>query len=171
MENVIEKQAVDFVNIVENRLDLAAINPRNGPQFSPNLHRFLRNRGKAWANTCRVFRDADNVLWIGSLDYGWLHGARLMGVLCHGTLERVMAHVPSIGFRGDLQEITSFWADYMRIGRCALDPEHQKSFVGDETRWAVSDDGHHRSCLWCGNAHQKLETWVEQVQHERWAAL
>lgn len=164
MENVIEKQ----VNVLENGLDLAAIDPRNGPQFSPNLYKFLKKQGRVRASAYRVFRDADNVLWIGSQDYGWLHGARLMGVLCNGPLERVWAHVPSIGFRGGLREITSFWADYMRIGRCAIDPEHQKSFIGDEARWTVSDDGNHRSCRWCGNAHQKRETWVEQVQRERW---
>ena len=45
MENVIEKQTDGLVNVVENGLDLAVINPRNGPQFSPNLHRFLKRRG------------------------------------------------------------------------------------------------------------------------------
>ena len=163
MENVIETQADCFVG---NGLDLTAINPRNGPQFSPNLYRFLKKRGSTWAKTCRVFRDTDNILWIGSLDDGWLHGAWLMGVLCYGLREQVGAHPP--GSLGDLREITDFWADYMRIGRCAIDPKHKRSFIGDETRWAVH--GYERSCLWCGNAHQKLETWVEEVQHERWVA-
>ena len=153
----------------ENGLDLAAIDPRNGPQFSPNLYRFLKGRGQTWATTCRVYLDMDGILRIGSLDDGWLHGARLMGVLCYGLREQVWAHPP--GSLGDLREITDFWADYLRIGRCAIDPEHRRYFIGDETRWAFSNDGHHRSCLWCGNAHQKLETWVEQeVQHERWVA-
>lgn len=166
MESVMDNQTDSFVNIVENGLDLAAINPRNGPQFSPNLYRFLKRRGQAWADACRVYRDADNILWIGSLDDGWLHGARLMGVLCYGPGEQVWAHLP--GSLGGLQEVPQFWTDYMRIGRCAIDPEHKRSFIGDETRWAVHGD--ERSCLWCGNAHQKLETWVEEVRHERWVA-
>ncbi len=144
----------------ENGLDLAVINPRNGPQFSPNLYRFLKRKGQAWADACRVYRDADNILRIGLLDDGWFHGAWLMGVLCYGTLEQVWAHPP--GNLGYLQEITDFWADYMRIGRCAIDPEHIRSFIGDETRWAVHGD--ERSCLWCGNAHQKLRTRVEEVR-------
>ncbi len=143
----------------ENGLDLAAINPRNGLQFSPNLHRFLKKRGSTWAKTCRVFRDADNTMWIGSLDNGWLHGARLMGVLCYGPREQVWAHLP--GSLGGLQELPDFWTDYMRIGRCVIDSEHKKSFIKDETRWAVHGD--ERSCLWCGNAHQKLETWVKEA--------
>jgi hypothetical protein len=170
MKNAIEKQAEAFVNIVGNGLDLAAIHPRNGPQFSPNLHRFLKKRVYPWANTCRIYRDMDDILRIGVLEEdGWFHGAWLMGVLCYGPREQVWAHPP--GNLGGLQGITDFWADYMRIGRCAIDPEHQRSFIGDETRWAVSDDGNHRTCLWCGNARQKMETWAEQVQHERWGAL
>ncbi|MHB1630682.1 hypothetical protein [Acidithiobacillus sp.] len=155
-----------WANQTDNGLDLAAINPRNGPQFSPNLYRFLKKRGPAWAGTCRVYRDADNILRIGLLDDGWLHGAWLMGVLCYGPLERVWAHLP--GSLGGLQEIPQFWTDYMRVGRCAIDPEHKMSFIGDESRWAVQGD--ERSCLWCGNAHQKLETWVEKARHDRWVA-
>jgi hypothetical protein len=154
--------------VMENVIDLAVINPRNGPQFSLNLFRFLRKRGVAWANICRVYRDTDNIMWIGSLDNGWLHGARLMVVLCYGSGEQLFAYAP--GRIAGLTEVPNFWEEYMRIGRCAIDPEHRRSFMDDETRWAVSDDGKHRSCLWCGNAHQKRETWVEQVQHERWVA-
>ena len=164
MENVIEKQIDGFVNIIENGLDLAAIDPRNGPQFSPNLYRFLKGRGQTWATTCRVCLDMDGILRIGSLDDGWLHGARLMGVLCYGLREQVWAHPPES--LGGLQELPSFWTDYMRNGRCAIDSEHKKSFIGDESRWSVHGD--ERSCLWCGNAHQKLETWVEEVRHEQW---
>ncbi len=60
MENVIEKQIDGFVNIIENGLDLAAIDPRNGPQFSPNLYRFLKRRGQTWATTCRVYLDVNH---------------------------------------------------------------------------------------------------------------
>lgn len=44
----------------ENGLDLAAIDPRNGPQFSPNLYRFLKGRGQTWATTCRVYLDVNH---------------------------------------------------------------------------------------------------------------
>ncbi|MCL4526433.1 MAG: hypothetical protein M1492_08060 [Gammaproteobacteria bacterium] len=150
--------------VTENGLDLAAINPSNGLQFSPNLYRFLRKHGSTRAKTWRVFRDGDNTLWVGLLDDGWLHGARLMGILCYGAREQAWAHVP--GSICDLHEVPQFWTDYMRIGRCAIDPEHRMSFIGDETRWSVH--GNERSCLWCGNARQRLETWVEEVRHERW---
>ncbi|MEY2335685.1 hypothetical protein [Acidithiobacillus ferrianus] len=163
MDANVKRQATQATDQHENGLDLAAIDPRNGPQFSPNLYRFLKGRGQTWATTCRVYLDMDGILRIGSLDDGWLHGAWLMGVLCYGLREQVWAHLP--GSLGDLREITDFWTDYMRNGRCAIDPEHKRSFIGDETRWAVHGD--ERSCLWCGDAHQKLETWVEEVRHER----
>ncbi len=56
--------------VTENGLDLAAINPSNGLQFSPNLYRFLRKHGSTRAKTWRVFRDGDNTLWVGLLDDG-----------------------------------------------------------------------------------------------------
>jgi hypothetical protein len=170
MENVIEKQAGAGVKVMmmENGLDLAVINPRNRPQFSPNLYKFLKTAGTARAGTYRVFRDADNVLWIGSLDSEehWFHGAQLMSVLCFGSEEQVWAHPP--GKMNGLQEVTGFWWDYMHIGRCAIDTEHKKSFIGDETRWAFTEDGNHRSCQWCGKVHQKMEAWIEEVPRERW---
>ena len=167
MESVIEHAVLKKRGEPENGFLLAAINPRNGPQFSPNLYRFLKRRGQTWATTCRVYLDMDGILRIGLLlEDGCFHGAWLMGVLCYGPREQVWEHPP--GSLGDLREITDFWADYMRIGRCAIDPAHKQSFIGDESRWAIH--GNERSCLWCGNAHQRLEVWVEQVRHERWVA-
>lgn len=146
-----------------NGLDVRAIDPRNGAKYSPNLYRWLTMRSKkhrAWSS--RVYRDADDTLWIGMLDDGDLIGARLMNVLCYGAKAESCCWV---NLR-ELVEVADFWPRYVAQGRCAIDPEHTLHFVGDDTRWSVSGDT--RACLWCGNARQVLVRLTETVERERW---
>jgi hypothetical protein len=146
-----------------NGLDVAAIHPRNGAKYSPNLHRWLtmRNRKhRAW--TSRVYRDSSGMLFVGMLDLGDLIGARLMNVLCYGSKAESLCFV---GLRG-LEEVADFWPRYVRDGRCAIDTEHARWFVGDDTRW--TQDGDTRACLWCGNARQVLVRWTESTKREAW---
>lgn len=147
-------------------LDLASIHPRNGAKFSPNLHLFLsthRNRGIGMYG--RAYRDKDGVLWIGYLDDDYLIGARLMQVLCNGSKTQTFAFTNL----GPLIEVEGFWEQYQAHGRCAIDPNHEMYFVGDDTRW--TGDANHRACLWCGKASQKREHWVEEVRRERWVLV
>ena len=149
-----------------NGLDVAAIHPRNGAKYSPNLHAWLTKRDKkhrTW--TSRVFSDADGTLWIGMLDLGDLVGARLMQVLCNGAKTETACLVNL----GPLRELEGFWERYAAIGRCAIDPEHKAYFVGDDTRWRM--DGDQRECLWCGNHAQKLKRWVEPVERSGWGPV
>ena len=149
-----------------NGLDVRAVDPRNGAKYSPNLHRWLTMRNKkhhAW--TSRVYRDQGGMLWIGMLDLGDLIGARLMNVLCYGTKAESFCYV---GMRS-LVEVSDFWPRYVADGRCAIDTEHRKSFVGDDTRW--TQDGDTRACLWCGKAKQVLVRWTESVERHEWRDL
>lgn len=67
----------------------------------------------------RVYKDTDNVLWIG-----------LLGVLCNGASENSFAwNKPA-----DLVEIAGFWERYTKDGRCAIDVDHQISFASEESR-------------------------------------
>ena len=154
------------VGLQPNGLDVGAVDPRNGAKYSPNLHRWLTMRNKkhhAW--TSRVYRDHGGMLWIGMLDLGDLIGARLMNVLCYGTKAESFCYV---GMRG-LVEVTDFWPRYVADGRCAIDTEHRKSFVGDDTRW--TQDGDTRACLWCGKARQVLTRWTGSVDRQEWRNL
>lgn len=154
------------VVLQRNGLDVQAVHPRNGAKYSPNLHRWLTSRKRkhrAW--TSRVYRDADGVLWVGMLDMGDLIGAKLYGVLCNGAQEDSACWV---NLRG-LVEVADFWPRYVRDGRCAIDQEHARYFVGDDTRWSVSGDT--RACRWCGKARQVLTRWTEAVERQEWRAL
>lgn len=153
------------VGLQPNGLDVRAVDPRNGAKYSPNLHRWLTMRSKkhhAW--TSRVYRDNYGVLLIGRLDDGYLIGTRLYDVLCNGTKAGSWA----IADRGFV-EVVDFWPRYVAEGRCAIDPEHERFFVGDDTRW--TQDGDTRACLWCGKAQQVLTRWTETVERQEWRNL
>lgn len=147
-------------------LDVKAIHPGKGAKYSPNLYKWLTARDRkhrAW--TSRVFRDRDDVLWIGALDDGaYLIGCRLMQVLCNGTKAESMAYM--LKQLGPLQEVADFWERYVSDGRCAIDAKHQMHFVGDDTRWSVTGDK--RECLWCGKANQRRERYTQTTERERW---
>lgn len=133
-----------------NGLDVAAVHPRNGSRYSPNLHSWLVMRSRkhhAW--TGRVYRDKDGTLWIGALEHGGLLGARLVSVLCNGSKVRAAA--------GSACKAWSKWPRsrprYVRDGRCAIDTAHTQCFIGDDTRWAVDGDNRSLACG-CGKARQ-----------------
>lgn len=130
-------------------LDLKAISPASGDKFSPNLYKWLSSRSNPSRRLYQVYRAPDGVLWIGDVDGDWLTGCRLMGVLCNGIQEPSGAYA---GLGARVTVIADFWARYEAIGRCAIDDTHERYFIGDETRWAVT--GFSRSCLWCSNCTQ-----------------
>lgn len=147
-------------------LDVQAVHPKNGAKYSPNLHRWLTSpKRKHRARTSRVYRDVEGTLWIGRIDDGSLIGARLYGVLCYGAKAESACWV---NLRG-LVEVADFWPRYLAEGRCAIDPEHARYFVGDDTRW--TQEGDTRECLWCGKARQVLARWTEAVERQEWRTL
>lgn len=147
---------------IHNGLDVADIHPRQGAKYSPNLYHWLTSRANR-KSLSRIYRDQDNLLWIGYPDgYGGLIGQRLIVVLCSGTKANSACWVNL----GPLTEVADFWPRYVRDGRCAIDPEHHIAFVGEDTRWSV--DGDTRKCVWCGNATQVLRRWTETVDRQSW---
>lgn len=144
-------------------MDLQRINPSKGARYSPNLHEWLTNpRKKHRPSTSLVYKDQDGTLWIGMLDGKDLVGQKLAAVLCHGAQADSACWV---NLRG-LAEVSGFWEDYARDGRCAIDRSHTTAFVGEETRWSVKES--ERECLWCGKHRQVLRRWSEVVTRERW---
>jgi hypothetical protein len=147
--------------LLPNGLDIESVSPRRGAKYSPNLYRWLTSpSNKHRPQTSRIYRDAAGDLWIGMLDMGDLIGSRLIAVLCNGTKERTFCYP---GLKG-LQEVADFWPRYTQVGRCAIDPGHNASFL--DNRWTVTGDT--RNCLWCGGATQYLHRWTEPVQRGAW---
>ena len=142
--------------IEHSALDIAAVNPKNGAKFSPNLYKWLtkRDRGHLRKNAS-VHKDKDGTLFIGMVYDGWLHGSKLMRVLCVGGKAEVFAFY--------------LWQQYMAIGRCAIDQAHSMYFTGDDTRWKTEGDT--RNCQWCGNNSQTLRRWIEPVERQRWETV
>ena len=156
--------------------DLAAIKPSNGPQFSPNLYRWVRKQPEFIRDRLTVYRGKIDIsakksdgLYIGRMDEdGWFIGTRLYSVLCFGGRKESYAYMPKHVRGLRLTEIKDLWKRYAAIGRCAVDQGHTGYFQGDETRWKVK--GNIRHCLWCNQVSQRRETWTEThvEKHERW---
>jgi len=146
-------------------LDIAAVNPKNGTKFSPNLYQWLTKRDtRRLRKNAVVCKDKDGKLFVGALDDGWLHGSNLMRVLCVGGKAEVFAF-----YLGAHEEIANFWQRYMEIGRCAIDQDHRMYFTGDDARWKTEGDTRH--CQWCGNHSQTLRRWIEPVDRQRWETV
>lgn len=149
-----------------NGLEPAAIHPKRGYKYSPNLYRWLTDpEHKHRPHYYRVYRDKTGTLWIGMMDNGEFIGTKLISVLCNGRKEDTACWCNL----GKLEEIEGFWHDYMANGRCAIDPEHSMHFVGDDTRWNESGDS--RECQWCGNHTQIRHYWTETVNRSAWEPL
>ena len=143
---------------------MAQINPRSHPRYSPNLFKWLRKNSNT-ADRTQVFVSSDDTLWLGFRDDGGcFHGSSLMGVLC--SVEQVLAHCNK-SFVESLTVIPDFWDRYVTDGRCAIDQAHTHAFVGDETRWHNTSDTT-RTCLWCGNVTQRLETRLVTKEIKEW---
>ncbi len=146
---------------------LPQIDPRLGSKYSPNLHAWIR---KNWKNSglplvVTTPRSGDGVRYIGvERADGWISGTRLTNVLCHRGASFIWAN-PLNGLEVD----PDFWANYIRDGRCAIDPEHQIYFSWSETRWKT--EGEVRECQWCGHHVQVRLDWTETVHKSAWVAL
>jgi hypothetical protein len=87
-----------------------------------------------------------------------------MSALCHGSKAERSAHC----FGSGLEQVVGFWNDYLKVGRCAIDPTHEKEFKSD--RYSMEDEV--RTCLWCGVQHDLVmtprtvidESWVPRIE-------
>lgn len=150
-----------------NGLNLADIEPSRSAKYSPNLYEFLAAKRQVRSTTprARVFADSDNTKWLGYFDSnGSFIGTRLNQVLGRGKEVEVTCPVNL----GPLRELETFWTDYVRDGRCAIDVRHQTPFINADSRWKVEGDVRH--CLWCNRTTQTLKKWTETVTREAWVA-
>jgi len=142
--------------------------PAKGSKYSPNLHKWLSAWTRRYSKTAeaipRVFQDADGGFWIGMLHESdnSLIGCRIMGVLCNGAREATANYIRE----RNLVELPTFWQDYVRDGRCAIDTDHKNHFIGDTDRWVTTFDV--RACRWCGHHVQVKLVWAETVSKSEW---
>lgn len=157
------------------RQELKLIDPRVHPRYSANLYRWLT--GKKMRNMVHlldVYRCAEvgsvwnNVLWIGFKDeQGWFIGVRLNEVLCIGEKTETAAYAPV--FASTLSLLPSFWDEYKRIGRCAIDPTHRMPFYNEASRWHYAGiEMNVRVCLWCGEYSEARVHRTKVVTETEW---
>ena len=162
-------------------LRLRDLDPKHSPAFSPNLYRWLRAHahfyrdGGIAESVWRVKPDTEvaKVFGADTLLIGYpLHGhpgdtdfagVRLMATMCQGTKAGKWCYG---GIAPDLIEVASVWDKYLKVGRCAIDPEHHEGFMGDR----YTTDGDSRTCLWCGHKQRKIVT-QRVVYDESWVPV
>lgn len=60
-----------------------------------------------------------------------------------------------------------FWINYLRFGRCMVDPGHSKYFLGDDERYTMINKNSKR-CNWCGKylkRNIRKQVSIERVEH------
>ncbi|MYM92676.1 hypothetical protein [Duganella vulcania] len=157
-------------------LTLKQLAPSVSAAFSPNLHSWMRAKahfykgGGVLQTVYRVKPDTKlakefgaGTLMIGfpedPTEKGFV-GVRLMSVLCQGTKAGDYYY---LGMAPMLEEVEGFWDQYLKVGRCAIDPEHKEGFMADR----YSMDGDVRTCRWCGAKHERVLT-PRTVFDETW---
>ncbi|WP_298151073.1 hypothetical protein [Flavobacterium sp.] len=163
-------------------LTIKQLSPSVSASFSPNLHRWMKSCGHAYPDggvAETVFRVLPETrlakeYGAGTLMIGCAYnqydgdtdfsGSLLIGVLCNGAKDPRYCFPDAVGM---LEEIVGFWDSYLQVGRCAIDPKHKEHFFGSE-RYSLA--GEVRTCLWCGEQHQKTVT-PRTVFVESWITL
>lgn len=149
---------------------LNELNPKLLPSFSPNLYKWMRDHAHFYNNggvaeavyrikpnspSAKHFGANTKVIgypingYEGDTDFS---GARLIGVLCNGAKENRACFS---GLALDVELVDDFFDMYLKVGRCAIDPEHSEHFIGNDR---YREDGDTRTCLWCGEKHQRILT-------------
>lgn len=158
------------------------IKPSKSASYSPNLYKWMKAKAHFYADggvaqgVYRVLENSRlaNEFGAGTLFIGCFYnqyeedkdfsGATLMSALCSGKDAGGYCYVRA---KDSLVEVKGFWEQYLEIGRCAIDPQHDMHFLGDDR---FVENGDVRTCLWCKSRHKKklIETVVVK---EKWLAI
>lgn len=138
--------------------DVETINPKLNPAYSQDLYAFL---GKSCFRSKSVsFYRVRGKPWVGAEDStGRFIGGRVADVVIWGA----GVHTASWPMRLGEDRDDALWAEYLRIGVCALFPEHRDGDYPE--RWSYN--GGVRTCQWCGRV-EYLRRWEEVVKREAW---
>ena len=142
---------------------IASVDPKVHEKYSPNFYKFL-SRLPAYLKEgklefyIRQYK-ADGESEPGQLTLGYAGDSeghtevRVIQVLCLSRVPREVSRMFNTVYDPDKNmtwtPFPEMWADYMRCGRCAFDPHHNRSFSNNMNRWDFKD-ADHRTCNWCG---------------------
>jgi len=144
-------------------MKLQDIDPKNNPSFSTKLFKYMKKQGVFYENggvADGLYRvkpgsasyEADQLnLWLGYVADGAFFGVRIMQAMSMGLKAQKWAHPRLVK---DIEEVPGFWDQYLKEGRCAIDPEHQIPFQDDR----FDETDHDRTCKWCGYKQKKVST-------------
>lgn len=138
--------------------DVETINPKRNPAYNPYLYAFLAK--SCFRSKSVSFYRVRGEPWVGTEDStGRFIGGPVDAVVVSGA----GVSTTSWPLRPGQHRDDALWAEYLRIGVCALFPEHRD---GDyPQRWVT--DGGKRTCQWCGRV-EYLRQWEEVVKREAW---
>jgi len=146
-----------------NGLDFSKINPNKHQKYSPNLFKYLK-KNIVHKHLDEAWLDKDGYKWLGYInDEKEFFGAMLNRVLCLGVKESSGCYYLA-QFEG-LTKVQDFWSEYIRMGRCAIDKDHDTHFINSESRYIENET--HRECTWCGQKQFKRR-WEETINREEW---
>jgi len=131
--------------------------PTKNPAYSPNLYKWMRARHNIIRAYVRLYREVSTGhLYLGYQDEdSWFYGAMLNRILTVGSRAWVGAMMPERRF----EHVSGFWDEYLKLGRCAIDKDHETNFLGN--RWEEGEND--RVCLWCGREQTKKQKTVSRI--------
>lgn len=160
-------------------MDLKLIKPKvkgKSDKYSWNLHKYLSNNkgSKVYYRKINSFSERENLYHSNTLTkYDVLIGTPHREGIIGASLLEILRKPPKMKYFfinafNDYQEITDeFFKDYVEIGRCLFDSEHNGWMTGDENRFTYQNDNE-RICSWCKLRQQKE---IKQVikEYEVWS--
>lgn len=159
-------------------MNLNEIKPKKvgtSDKYSSNLYKYLKENPKAkvfysktnYSTEEEQVYDKNNLstmsTYIGQSLDGGISGVRL---------QEILGRLPKMGYfylmsEDEYVDVTEeFFEDYKKIGRCLFDSNHSRWLLGDENRFAYSDEDT-RECNWC-NLKQKKHTKEIRKTIEEW---
>lgn len=146
--------------------DADQIAPDETGKFSPMLFSWLKSHGKkSGADVFRTVEDSGNpfdlgqTIVLGNQDEDkWVYGTKLATIVTRCPLTR-FAWPQKFENISDL-----FWNEYLKVGRCLWDAQHDIGMIGDENRFS-DPVGYKKTCNWCGTV---MHRHVKVIQKYSW---
>jgi hypothetical protein len=134
------------------------ISPKLSEKFSPNLHRYLKKRRKL-DPALIVGTDPDGEQYLGRPDQE--EPQHFIGLRLIEVLNKTRANSAFL-LNKTVTPDPTFWDRYIKIGRCAIDPDHELAFLSSKSRYTRKGDI--RTCTWCGATHRSKKIIIKRTK-------
>jgi hypothetical protein len=146
-------------------ITLSDIDPAKHGRYSPNFAAFLKKpRNRIYREHGYIATKLLNgrpILFFGFHDDGDFIGANLTTILCNGAKTVTYSFPDGKSYRKQEGVLEA----YVKIGRCAFDPQHSEHYLHSEGRFVTT--GSRRTCTWCGAVLTRVTT-KRLVLDEHW---